>query len=78
MKLDFRDFYYFDSDYVDNLSGHISGFIENEYSEVEKEEKTNKGKGNVGLGVAGVDFGRDSKTGKETSRKGVVTSIRKK
>ncbi|MBY7142537.1 hypothetical protein KFZ56_05475 [Virgibacillus sp. NKC19-3] len=74
MKLDFRDFYYLDSDYVDNLSGHISGFIENEYSEVEKEEETNKGKGNVGFGVAGVDLGRDSKTGKKTSRKGVVNS----
>lgn len=45
MKLDFRDFYYLDSDYVDNLSGHISGFIENEYSEVEKEKKQIRVKG---------------------------------
>ena len=74
MKLDFRDFYYLDSDYVDNLSGHIAGFIEEEYSEVEKEERANRGSGKVGVGVAGIDIGRDTKTGKETSRKGRVNS----
>lgn len=74
MKLDFRDFYYLDGVYVDNLFGHISGYIEEEYSEIERTEKTNKGKGKVGVGGVGVDLGRDSKLGKETSRKGSVNS----
>ena len=73
MKLDFRDFYYLDSDYVDNLSGHISGFIEEEYSEIEREEKTNKGKGTASVGVLKGDFGRDSTTGREITRAGSIS-----
>lgn len=73
MKLDFRDFYYFDSDYVDNLAGHIAGFIEEEYSETEKDEKTNKGKGGADVWLLKGDFERNSTTGKEIARKGTVS-----
>src|SRR5690625_3242740 len=73
MKLNFRDFYYLDSEYVDNLSGHISGFIEKEYSEIKREEKTNKGKGAANVGVLKGDFGRDSTTGREITRAGSIS-----
>lgn len=71
MKLGFRDFYYLDSDYVDNLLGFIEGFIEEEVSEIEREEKTTQGKGKaMGFG----ELGKDSKTGREVNRKGKITA----
>lgn len=74
MKLDFRDFFYLDSDYVDNLLGHITGFIEEEYSEVQKEEKTNKGTGGTNIGIVKGDFEKGSVASKEISRRGTVNS----
>src|SRR5699024_1882722 len=73
MKLDFRDFYYFDSDYVDNLAGHIAGFIEEEYSETERDEKTNTGKGGANVGIVKGDYERNSTVGKEIARSGSVS-----
>lgn len=71
MKLGFRDFYYLDASYVDNLLGYIEGFIEEEVSELEREETTTQGKGKaMGFG----ELGRDSKKGKEVTRKGKITS----
>ncbi|MED3822548.1 hypothetical protein P4561_02230 [Priestia flexa] len=70
MKLGFRDFYYLDADYVDNLLGYIEGFIEEEVSALEREETTLQGKAKA-MGFA--EAGKDSKTGKEFTRKGKVT-----
>jgi hypothetical protein len=70
MKLGFRDFYYLDVDYVDNLLGYIEGFIEEEVSAFEREETTVQGKAKaMGFGEAG----KDSRTGKELTRKGKIT-----
>ncbi|MCY8266460.1 hypothetical protein MOD14_18520 [Bacillus haynesii] len=70
MKLGFRDFYYLDEDYVDNLLGYIEGFIEEEVSALEREETTLQGKAKaMGFGEAG----KDSKKGKEFTRKGKIT-----
>ncbi|KOP78761.1 hypothetical protein AMS60_18040 [Bacillus sp. FJAT-21945] len=70
MKLGFRDFYYLDADYVDNLLGYIEGYIEEEVSALEREEKTVQGKAKaMGFGEAG----RDSKSGKEFTRRGKIT-----
>lgn len=67
MKLGFRDFYYLDADYVDNLLGYIEGFIEEEVSSSESEEQSLQGKAKaVGLGEAG----KLSTSGKEYIRKG--------
>lgn len=67
MKLGFRDFYYLDADYVDNLLGYIEGFIEEEVSSSENEEQSIQGKAKaVGLGEAG----KHSTTGKAYIRKG--------
>lgn len=67
MKLGFRDFYYLDTDYVDNLLGYIEGFIEEEVSSSENEEQLLQGKAKaMGFGEAG----KHSTKGKEYIRKG--------
>ncbi|MGE7921281.1 hypothetical protein ACQKM9_20425 [Viridibacillus sp. NPDC093762] len=39
-KLGFRDYYYLDADYVDNILGYIEDFIEVGISRLEREETT--------------------------------------
>ncbi|MBO0992591.1 DUF6414 family protein [Bacillus sp. SD088] len=70
LKMPFRDFYYLDSEYVDNLLGIVEGFIQEEYSEVKREERTNQGKGKFAL----ADIGRESRKGEETVRTGRVSA----
>ncbi|WP_368502803.1 hypothetical protein AB3N04_00265 (plasmid) [Alkalihalophilus sp. As8PL] len=70
MKLGFRDFYYLDADYVDNLLGFIEGFIEEEVSKLERKETTTHGKAKA-MGIA--ETGRDSKKGEEFTRRGKTT-----
>lgn len=70
MKLGFRDFYYLDTDYVDNLLGYIEGFIEEEVSKLEREETTTQAKVKaIEIGEAGRDF----KKGNEFARRGKIT-----
>ncbi|OMP68456.1 DUF6414 family protein [Domibacillus epiphyticus] len=70
MKLGFRDFYYLDADYVDNLLGYIEGFIEEEVSKLEREESTAQGKAKA-MGFA--EATKDSRSGKEFTRRGKIT-----
>lgn len=74
MKLDFRDFFYLDNDYVDNLLGHIKGYIEEEYSETDKEESSIKGGLGANLGIVKGDMDQNSITGTEVSRRGRINS----
>lgn len=71
MKLGFRDFYYLDVEYVDNLLGFIEGYIEEEVSKLERKENTVQGKAKI-LGVA--DASKGSKGGEEFTSKGKITS----
>lgn len=74
MKLEFRNFYYLDSDYVDSLSGYLTGFVEEERSEAAKDENTNKGEAGLKLPFFNASGGIDSLSGKEITRKGSVNS----
>lgn len=71
MKLGFRDFYYLDVEYVDNLLGFIEGYIEEEVSKLKREESTTQGKAKI-LGIA--DASKSSKGGEEFTSKGKITS----
>lgn len=71
MKLGFRDFYYLDVEYVDNLLGFIEGYVEEEVSKLERKETTTQGKAKL-PGIA--DTSKSSKGGEEFTRKGKITS----
>ncbi|MED1678677.1 DUF6414 family protein [Bacillus subtilis] len=70
-KTDFREFYYLDEGIVNNLLGHIEGFVQDEHSEMDRLEKNNQGKVNVvGLG----NVGKDLKTTNEVLKKGRISA----
>lgn len=67
LKIDFRDFYYLDSELINNLLGFIEGFIQDEHSETNSNESTNHGSG----GLAGmIDVGKENKSAQEIIRSG--------
>ncbi|MFB6732414.1 hypothetical protein ACFCVW_28730 [Bacillus mobilis] len=71
LKTDFRDFYYLDEEMINNLLGHIEGYIQEEHSETERLEKNNRGK----VGIAGLgNVGKDLKSTNEVQKKGRINT----